>query len=79
MDATFAVDIVIEADDRTGLLRDITEILSREHINVSATNTMSRNAAAHMWLTVEIKNLDELRRVLALIREVPGVASAARR
>ena len=38
-DATFPVDVVIEAVDRTGLLRDITEIFSREGVNVTATNT----------------------------------------
>ncbi len=77
--ATFAVDVSIEASDRTGLLRDITEILSRERINVTATKTASRDAAARMLLTVEINNLDQLNRVLALIRDVPGVARAARR
>jgi GTP pyrophosphokinase len=78
-DATFPVDIVIDANDRTGLLRDITEILSRERINVTATNSVSRDAAARMLLTVEINNLQQLNRVLALIRDVPGVARAARR
>ena len=78
-DATFPVDIAIEADDRTGLLRDITEILSRERINVTATNSASRDAAARMLLTVEISNLDQLHRMLLLIREVRGVARAARR
>ena len=74
--ATFPVDIVIEANDRTGLLRDITEILSRERINVTATNSASRDASARMLLTVEINNLDQLNRVLALIRDVPGVVRA---
>jgi len=78
-DATFPVDIAIEANDRTGLLRDITEILSRERINVTATNSASRATAARMLLTVEINNLEQLNRVLALIRDVPGVARAARR
>ena len=78
-EATFAVDVVIEASDRTGLLRDITEIFSRERINVTATNTASRDASARMLLTVEISNLNELSRVLALIAGVPGVARAARR
>ena len=77
--ATFPVDIVVEAGDRTGLLRDITEILSREHINVTATNSASRAASARMLLTVEVPNLGQLERVLALIRAVPGVERAARR
>jgi GTP pyrophosphokinase len=79
VNASFPVDIVIEANDRTGLLRDITEILSRERINVTATNSASRDNAARMLLTVEIASIGELNRVLALIRDVPGVASAARR
>ncbi len=78
-DATFPVDIIVEAADRTGLLRDITEILSRERINVTATNTVSRATAARMTITVEIAKLTSLNRVLALIRDVPHVASAARR
>jgi GTP pyrophosphokinase len=77
--STFAVDVVIEAGDRTGLLRDITEIFSRERINVVATNTVSRDAFARMLLTVEIGNLDDLKRVLASIASVPGVTRAARR
>jgi GTP pyrophosphokinase len=78
LDATFAVDIVIEAADRTGLLRDITEILSREHVNVTATNTVSRNAMARMRLTLEVQNIEQLNRMLGLIRDVPDVASAVR-
>ncbi len=77
--ATFPVDIVIEAGDRTGLLRDVTEILSREKLNVTATNSASRSASARMTLTVEVPNLGQLERVLALIRVVPGVARATRR
>ncbi len=77
--ATFPVDVVIEATDRTGLLRDITEIFSRERINVTATNTASRDASARMLLTVEIGNLNELKQVLALIANVPGVTRASRR
>jgi GTP pyrophosphokinase len=78
-DATFPVDVVIEANDRTGLLRDITEIFSRERINVTATSTASRDASARMVLTVEINNLNQLNRVLALIKDVPGVERAGRR
>ena len=77
--ATFPVDIEVEAADRTGLLRDISEVLSRERINVTATNTASRDLSARMRFTLEVANLDQLRRVLALIREVKGVVSAARR
>jgi GTP pyrophosphokinase len=74
----FAVDIEVLATDRTALLRDISEVLSREKINVTATRTMSRNQSARMQFTLEISNLEQLRQVLKLIREVPGVMRATR-
>lgn len=77
--ATFPVDIVVDAADRTGLLRDISEVLSRERINVSATRTQSSDLSARMRFTLEVANLGQLQRVLALIREVRGVISAERR
>jgi GTP pyrophosphokinase len=77
--ATFPVEIVVDAVDRTGLLRDISEVLSRERINVTATRTMSSDLSARMRFTVEIANLGQLQRVLGLIREVRGVTGAERR
>jgi len=77
--ATFPADVVVEAIDRPGLLRDVTEIFLREHLNVIASRHASRNAATRLVLTVEASNLDQLRRVLLLVGDVPGVARAARR
>jgi GTP pyrophosphokinase len=44
----FPVDIEVEAIDRQGLLRDISEVFSREKINVTAVNTLSKNMQARM-------------------------------
>ena len=76
---TFPVEIEVEAVDRTGLLRDISEVLSRERINVTATNSLSSDLAARMRFTLEVSNLDQLQRVLALVRDVRGVLRAVRR
>ena len=78
-DEVFPVDVVIEAMDRQGLLRDITEVLSRERINVTAANTLTRNMASRMAFTLEVRDLDQLHRALAIVRDVPGVLSAGRR
>lgn len=76
---TFPVEIVVDAVDRTGLLRDISEVLSRERINVTATRSTSTDLSARMRFTVEILDLDQLQRILGLIREVRGVLGAVRR
>ncbi len=78
-DEVFPVDVVVDAMDRQGLLRDISEVFSREKINVTAVNTLTRNLQAHMAFTLEVRDLDELKRALALAREVSGVLSATRR
>lgn len=78
-EGVFSVDIVVQANDRQGLLRDISEVLAREKINVTGVNTQSKQHMAYMSFTVEISNLDQLQRTLALIREVQGVLTASRR
>jgi GTP pyrophosphokinase len=75
----FPVDLAVQAHDRQGLLRDVSEVLSKERINVTAVNTLSRHHIANMSFTVEVDGLDHLKRALAQIGEVSGVISARRR
>ena len=74
----FAADIVVDAHDRQGLLRDISEIFTREKLNVVGVNTQSKQGKAHMGFTVEITNLPQLQRTLMLIHEVDGVVGVRR-
>jgi len=78
-DEVFPIDVTVEAMDRHGLLRDVTEVLSRERINVTAAKTLTRNMEVRMAFTLEVKGLDQLHRALGVVREVPGVVSAVRR
>ncbi|MBI3716230.1 MAG: bifunctional (p)ppGpp synthetase/guanosine-3',5'-bis(diphosphate) 3'-pyrophosphohydrolase, partial [Betaproteobacteria bacterium] len=75
----FAADIEVIAADRQGLLRDISEAVSRERINVTAVNTLSRGNIASMRFTVEIQAAADIARVLRAVKEVPGVESVRRR
>ena len=78
-DELFPVDIVVEASDRPGLLRDLSEVFSKEKINVTAVNTLSRQHLARMGFTLEVRSVAELKRALAQVADVPGVLSASRR
>jgi GTP pyrophosphokinase len=77
-DGIFAVDIVIDAYDRQGLLRDVSDVLAREKINVIAVNTQSRQGNAHMRFTAEVGSIPQLNRTLALLHAVQGVVGARR-
>lgn len=74
----FASDILVDAYDRQGLLRDISDVLAREKVNVIAVNTQSKASRARMGFTVEVADLAQLQRMLALILSVEGVIAARR-
>jgi GTP pyrophosphokinase len=76
--AVYPIDLMVDAADRQGLLRDISDILSREKINVTAVKTQSRGGVAHMGFVVELPATGILGRVLSLLHDVPGVIRAAR-
>jgi GTP pyrophosphokinase len=78
-DASYAVEVEIRAQDRQGLLNDISSVLSREKIDVVATRAHSRDLNATMQFVIKIGNVDQLRRVLGLMAGVPGVISASRK
>jgi GTP pyrophosphokinase len=77
-EAPFSADIEVVAVDRQGLLRDISEAISRERINVTAVNTLSRGAHAFMRFTLQIGSADAIIRVLRQVKDVPGVDTARR-
>ncbi|GJI94187.1 GTP pyrophosphokinase [Duganella caerulea] len=77
-DTVYPVDIFILAGDRQGLLRDISEIFSREKINVIGVNTQSAKGFARMTFTAEIGATAQLQKALNAIAEVTGVQEARR-
>lgn len=76
----YEVDVVIEAYDRHGLLRDITGLFANARINVLSINTLSnqRSNTATMRLRVEVPNLGTLSKLLERIDRLKNVVSAAR-
>ena len=77
--AVYAVDVAVEASDRQGLLRDISEVLTREKMNVIGVVTQSVKGTAWMTFTVEIADAARLANVLKAVAGVTGVRSAHRR
>lgn len=77
--AVYPVDVSVEAADRQGLLRDISEVFAKEKMNVTGVQTQSVKGTAWMTFTVEISDSGRLGKVLGLVAEVQGVRSARRR
>ncbi|MGO1691392.1 MAG: GTP diphosphokinase [Marinobacter sp.] len=79
--SVYPVDIEIEAYDRSGLLRDITQVLSASKSDVLSLNTLSNrdDNTATMIVTVEINSLEQLARLLAQIRNLPNIIDVRRK
>ncbi|SET35180.1 GTP pyrophosphokinase [Nitrosomonas marina] len=78
-DRAFSVDVEVRAHDRQWLLRDISEILSRESVNATAMNTQTSRGMTNIQLTLEVKEIKQLSRVLILVQELAGVTVARRK
>jgi GTP pyrophosphokinase len=78
--ATFPVDIHILAFDRTGLLRDITQVLANERINLIGANTHTDqdDQMARLRLSVEIDDIAHLSTLMDRIAQLPNVLEVSR-
>lgn len=76
----YPVQILINANDRHGLLSDITGTLSDDKINVIAVNTMSnkKDQTARMAVTIEIRDLQQLTRIMDKISQLRNVIDVSR-
>ena len=79
-EATYPVDIIIEAYDRSGLLHDVMMVLANEKLNILSANTLTdkNSNIARLSLTVEISRLELLGRIMDKINQLPNVVDVHR-
>jgi GTP pyrophosphokinase len=77
--SVYPVEVIIQAQDRPGLLRDLSEVFARLRLNVIAVNTQSKASIAYMAFTAEIRDGNDLQYALSALGEVSGVFLARRR
>ena len=75
-----ALTVRVVANDRSGLLCDITTILANEKVNVLGVSSHSdlKHQTARIDMEVEVYNLDGLSRVIARLSQVQDVLEARR-
>jgi GTP diphosphokinase / guanosine-3',5'-bis(diphosphate) 3'-diphosphatase len=77
---THPVHIRVQAYDRSGLLRDIANLLAGERINMldAHATTGNKGHLAQVEATLQIKDAEQLSRVLARIERLPNVTEVRR-
>ncbi|MBV8910773.1 MAG: bifunctional (p)ppGpp synthetase/guanosine-3',5'-bis(diphosphate) 3'-pyrophosphohydrolase [Gammaproteobacteria bacterium] len=76
-----AVELSVSAYDRRGLLRDLTDVVAGERLNIEAvtSGTDHGTGIAHFALAVAVEDLEQLSRVLRRLAAVTNVIEARRR
>ena len=76
----FPVEVELLAYDRQGLLADVTAVMARASLNVTAINTLSNpdDHTAHMRVTAEVSSIEALLDVLARLQQLDNVMVARR-
>lgn len=79
-DSTYPARLIVRAYDRVGLLRDITQYVSAEHVNIHSMSSHEDPAtnSCTVTLTVYTNGVDQLSRVFTRLEMVQGVLSVNR-
>ncbi len=79
----YPVDVRVEAADRQGLLRDISELFAKEKMNVTGVQTRSvtdsGGGTAWMTFTIEVADAARIGHVLGRVAKVAGVRTVRRK
>ena len=78
-EAGFVSEINIYANDRAGLLNDVTKNFSERDINILKVNTMtSKHGIATLTISFEVKSIEELQEICSKIQNIRGVQAVKR-
>ena len=80
VEESYPVEVAVEAYDRKGLLRDVTSVVSNEAVNIVAieSRTDARTHMVDMRITVEVRDIEQLSRVLDRLQQLPNVTDCRR-
>ncbi|HAV76154.1 MAG TPA: (p)ppGpp synthetase [Anaerolineae bacterium] len=78
VERTYPIPIKVQAYDRQGLMGDISTLLDSEGVNIGNVAVNFNRSIADLDLVVEVKNLDQLSRILTRIETLPNVMEAHR-
>jgi GTP diphosphokinase / guanosine-3',5'-bis(diphosphate) 3'-diphosphatase len=75
---TYPVSTRVVAYDREGLLRDVSSIITEEHINMSQVMVSTKAHQATIDMLMEVTDLGQLSKVLNRLEALPNVVEARR-
>lgn len=78
-DAVFPAEISLITRDRIGLLKDISEVFSKQKQNVLNMSMNRGKEGVHVTFSIEIRSIDDLNQTLKMLCALNGVINARRK
>jgi GTP pyrophosphokinase len=75
---TYPVPVRIKAYDRNGLMKDVSTLISDEGINMTGVSVDVSQNLATFDLTLEVRDIAELSKILDRLENLPNVLEAQR-
>src|ERR1700693_335850 len=75
---SYPVKITLLCDDRFGMLKQITAVISDTHTNIRNIEARSQNGQASVDVVLEIADLKHLQKIMDGVRQIPGVHDVQR-
>ncbi len=70
---TFNVKIKVVSQDRSGILKEISEAISSEEVNISSVDLQTRDNIVTAYFVVQVRDIKQLERVKRRISKIKGI------
>lgn len=73
----YPVRLILEADDRIGIIRDVSQLISGNNINIVSLSSQDiANNVFTMHILVEVRDFDQLEILLSKLEKIPSIRRA---
>jgi len=76
--AGYPVKLTLFCDDRAGMLKQITTVISDDNTNIRNIEARTANSQANIDVIMDIEDLKHLERIITGLRKIPGVHDVQR-
>jgi GTP pyrophosphokinase len=76
--ATYPVKLTVVCDDRAGMLKQVTAVISDDNTNIQHMDVRTGDSRASIDITIDIEDLKHLERIVSGIRRIPGIIDVQR-
>ncbi|HEV2989686.1 MAG TPA: bifunctional (p)ppGpp synthetase/guanosine-3',5'-bis(diphosphate) 3'-pyrophosphohydrolase [Candidatus Angelobacter sp.] len=77
-DSRYPVKLTVFCDDRSGMLKQLTAVISDDNANIRNIEARTADSQATIDMVIDIEDVKHLERIMAGLRKIPGIRDVQR-